>query len=90
MLKDIHKETQKIVEQYENGIDCFLARIVAGDEIWLNLELEMKRQSIEWHHAFSLKRKKFKTASSEGKVIATVFFDSERILLVDIMLHGHH
>ena len=63
-------------EQYENGKDDFLARIVTGDKTWLhNFEPENWRQSMEYQHANSLNNKKFKkTASSAGKVMATVLF----------------
>ncbi|KAJ4451603.1 hypothetical protein ANN_03072 [Periplaneta americana] len=40
------------------------------------------------HHANSPKKMRFKTAPSTGKVMVTVFFDSEGLLLVDIMPHG--
>jgi hypothetical protein len=43
---------------------------------------------MEWHHANLPKKKKFKSAPSAGKVMATVFFDSEGLLLVDIMPQG--
>ena len=41
MLTEAHKETRKTVcsellEQYGNGGDDFLARIVTGDETWLH------------------------------------------------------
>lgn len=94
MLTVAHKETRKTVcsellEQYENGGDEFLGRIVTGDETWLHhFSPETKRQSMEWHHANSPKKTKFKTTPSAGKVMATVFFDSEGLLLVDIMPRG--
>ncbi|KAJ4445990.1 hypothetical protein ANN_12676 [Periplaneta americana] len=43
---------------------------------------------MEWHHANSPKKYKFKSTPSAGNVMATVFFDSEGLLLVDIMPHG--
>ncbi|KAJ4435884.1 hypothetical protein ANN_18504 [Periplaneta americana] len=75
--------------QYENGGDDFLARIVKRDETWLHhFQPETKRQTMEWHHANSPKKKKFKTAPLAEKVMATVFYNSEGLLLVDIMGHG--
>ncbi|KAJ4449245.1 hypothetical protein ANN_00642 [Periplaneta americana] len=47
-----------------------------------------QRQTIEWHHANSPKKQKFKSTPSAGNVMATVFFDSEGLLLVYIMPHG--
>jgi hypothetical protein len=63
MLTDAHKETRKTVcgellAQYENGGYDFPARIVTGDETWLHhFEPETKRQSVEWHHANSQKKR---------------------------------
>lgn len=94
MLTDAHKNTRKTVcsellAQYEDGGDDFLARIVTGDETWLHhFEPETKRQSMEWHHKDSPRKKKFKSAPSAGKVMASVFWDSEGVLLVDIMEPG--
>jgi hypothetical protein len=47
-----------------------------------------QRQSVEWHDPTSPSRKKFKITPSAGKVMATVFWDAERLILVDIMPHG--
>lgn len=94
MLTDDHKNTRQTVcrellAQYEDGGDDFLQRIVTGDETWLHhFEPETKRQSMEWHHTNSPRKKKFKSAPSAGKVMASVFWDSEGVLLVDIMERG--
>jgi len=58
------------------GGGCFLSRIVTGDKTWAHhYELEMKRQSLEWHHPQSPRKKKFKTTPSAGKVMITIFWD---------------
>jgi histone-lysine N-methyltransferase SETMAR len=88
---DVHKEHRKTVcsellERFENEGDNFLTRIVTGDETWLHYyEPETKRQSMEWHHANSPQKKKFRAAPSAGKVMATVFWDMEGLLLVDLL-----
>jgi hypothetical protein len=41
-----------------------------------------------WHHANLPKKKKFKSALSAGKVMATDFLDSEGLFLVDIIPQG--
>jgi histone-lysine N-methyltransferase SETMAR len=79
----------ELLERYENEGDNFLARTVTGDEIWLHhYEPETKRQSKEWHNENSPRKKKFRAAPSAGKVMATVFWDMEGLLLVDIMPKG--
>ncbi|KAJ4437451.1 hypothetical protein ANN_17595 [Periplaneta americana] len=56
MLTEAHKGTRKTMcsehlDQYENGRDDFLARILAGDETCLHhFEPETKRQTMEGHH----------------------------------------
>jgi histone-lysine N-methyltransferase SETMAR len=92
-LTDAHKEIRKticadLLERHEDDGDEFLSRIVTGDETSLqHFEPETNRQSVEWHHANSPK-KKFKAAPSAGKIMATIFWDSEGLLLVNIMPRG--
>jgi len=66
-----------------------LSQNVTGDETWAHhYEPEMKRQSMEWHHPQSPKKKKFKTTPSAGKVMITVFWDTDGVILVDVMDRG--
>jgi hypothetical protein len=46
---------------------------------------ETKEQSKEWRHSGSPRPKKFKTQKSSSKVLASVFWDKDRILLVDYL-----
>jgi len=65
-----------------------LSQIVTGDETWTHhFEPEMKRQSMEWHHPQSQK-KKFKTTPSAGKVMIAVFWDIDGVILVEVMARG--
>ena len=48
----------------------------------------MKRQSMEWHRAQSPRKKKFKTTPSAGKVMITVFWETDGMILVDVMARG--
>jgi hypothetical protein len=67
----------------------FCPRIVTGDETWANhYEPETKRQSLEWHHPQSPRKKKFKTTPSAGRVMITVFWDIDGVILVDVMARG--
>jgi hypothetical protein len=62
----------------------FLSRIVTGDEMGVHhYEPESKRQSMEWKHPGSPKKKKIKTQSSAGNVMLTVFWDSKGPILED-------
>jgi histone-lysine N-methyltransferase SETMAR len=93
-LTDGHKERRKaicseLVARFDADGDEFLGRIVTGDETWLHhFDPETKRQSMEWHHTTSPRKKKFKVVASAGKVMATVFWDMHGVILVDIMPTG--
>jgi hypothetical protein len=43
---------------------------------------------MEWRHPTSPRRKKFKVTPSAGKVMATIFWDAELMILVDSMPRG--
>lgn len=64
--------------------DGLLSRIVTGDETWVHhYEPESKQDSMQWHKKGTPPPKKFKVSQSAGKIMATVFWDSEGILLID-------
>ncbi|GFQ91483.1 histone-lysine N-methyltransferase SETMAR [Trichonephila clavata] len=72
-----------LVRYHEDGND-FLFRIVTGDETWVHhFTPESKAASMEWKHPSSPVRKKFKTTPSAGKVLLTVFWDAQGVLLLD-------
>ena len=94
MLTEDHK-TQRmamcrdLLDHYEAEGDKFLHSIVTGDETWCHhYEPESKRQSMEWRHANSPSKKKFKTQPSAGKVMCTIFWDSQGVILVDVLEPG--
>jgi len=93
-LTDAHKEQRRticseLLGRFDVDGPDFLGRIVTGDETWLHhFDPETKRQSMEWHHVTSPRTKKFKSVPSAGKIMATVFWDSEGVILVDIMAKG--
>jgi hypothetical protein len=43
---------------------------------------------MEWHHRSSPHKKKFKVQTSAGKIMASVFWDSEGTLLVEFLERG--
>jgi hypothetical protein len=43
---------------------------------------------MEWHFPQSLQKKKLKNSSSAGKLMITVFWDCEGVIVVDAMLTG--
>jgi len=52
------------------------------DETWLyHYDPETKQQSMEWQHCRSPRSKKFRVQKYAGKVLASVFWDQDGILL---------
>jgi hypothetical protein len=78
-----------LLARYEGEGDDFLSTIVRGDETWIyQFEPETKRQSMEWHHTTSPRKKKVKAVPSAGKIMATVFEDCEGVILIDVLPSG--
>ena len=66
--------------------NLFVKRIVTGDETWIHYyDPESKQQSMQWKHASSPSPRKFKVQASAGKIMCTIFWDAEGILLIDFM-----
>jgi len=92
MLTDAHRAARMgaalmFLERYKRDGNAFLDQIVTGDETWISHNTPTrKRRSMEWHHAQSPKRpRKFKQTASARKLMASVFWDHQGILLVDFM-----
>lgn len=81
--------TSELLQRYRHEGDDFLLRIVTGDESWFHhFEPETKRQSMEWHHSHSPSKKKAKTVPSAAKVMGTVFWDAEGLILAEFLERG--
>jgi hypothetical protein len=60
----------------------FLEKIITGDEIWIyHYEPDCKHWSMEWKHPHSPTKKKFKMHSTPVRLVLTVFWDSQGLLL---------
>jgi hypothetical protein len=68
-----------LLSHYEVQGESFLSQTVTGDEP------QTQRQSMEGHHPTSPQKIMFKAIPSVGKVMDTVFWDEEGVILVDIM-----
>ena len=65
---------------YNANEEDFLARFVTMDETWVHyFDPETRQQSMEWKHPGSPTPKKARRSTSAGKVMASVFWDSEGI-----------
>jgi len=62
---------------------------MAMDETWLyHYNSETKQQSMEWRHSGSPHPQKFRVQNSVGKVLASIFWDQDSILLIDYLPKG--
>ena len=74
----------KTLKPVEKAIRVQQARIVTGDEVWLHhYDPESEQQSKEWKHPGSPRKVRVHPEPREGKVMATIFWDAEGILLID-------
>lgn len=74
---------------FEEDPANFLQRFVTMDETWVHhFTPEAKQQSKQWKHPGSPPPKKAKTVPSAGKVMASVFWDADGILLIDYLQKG--
>ena len=66
-----------------------MPQIITGDETWAHpYELEMRRQLVEGHHLQSPRKKNFKTTPTARKVVITIFWDIDGMILVGVMARG--
>lgn len=64
-------------------------RIVTVDETWIRqYDPESKQESMQWMKKGERPPKKFKVEKSASKLLATVFWDSKGILLIDYLPRG--
>jgi hypothetical protein len=77
------------LERFDAEGDGFLGRIVTGDETCVYYhQPENNKAREEWRHTSSPKQKKFRTKSSAGKVMLTLFWDKRGVILEPYMARG--
>ena len=73
----------ELLKLFRSKEDDFLSRLVTVDETWVNYyEPENKAQS---RQSVGPRPKKFKTQPSAGKVMATVFWDAQGVIMLDFL-----
>ena len=73
-----------LLKRFRSKEDDFLSRLVTVDETWVHYyEPENKAQRRQSVGLGSLRPKKFKTQPSAGKVMATVFWDAQGVIILD-------
>ncbi|GFW04015.1 mariner Mos1 transposase [Trichonephila clavipes] len=73
-----------------HGWEDFLNRMVTGNETWVaHVNVETKQQSMTWGHASSPTRlRKARQTLSARKLMVTVFWDVQGILLIQFITRG--
>jgi len=85
-LKERVDACQELLKRFEAEGDGFLGRIVAGDETWAhNHQLETKKVSKEWRHTSSPKPQKFCTQPLAGRVMLTLSWVEQGVILEHYM-----
>jgi len=86
-MKDCRCElSSKNLKVMQLDWNLFLKRIVTGDETWIDhYDPKSKQQSMQWKHASSPNPRKFKVQASAGKIMCTILWDAEGILLIDVI-----
>jgi histone-lysine N-methyltransferase SETMAR len=81
--------SEEMCHCFEEDSSNFLDRLVTMDETWVHhYDPETKEQSKEWKHAGSPRPKKFRAQKSAGKVLASVFWDKDGIILLYFLEQG--
>lgn len=94
MLTDSQKQnrldiSKTLLDKFQEDSENFLSRFVTMDETWVHhFDPETKQQSSQWKRPSSPTPKKFRAVASAGKVMASIFWDSEGILLIDYLERG--
>ena len=58
-------------------------QVVTQEETWVHhFDPEAKNQSMQWKHPGLPLPKKFKRVSSAGKMIASIFWDSQDVMVI--------
>ena len=75
-----------LLKRFRSKEDDFLSRLVTVDETWVHYyEPENKAQSRQSVGPGSPRQKKFKTQPSAGKVMATVFWDTQGVIMLGFL-----
>jgi len=87
-MKDFRRKTSsENLKFMQLKLNLFVKCIVTGNETWIHHDdPETKQQSMQWKHASSPSPQKFKVQALAGKIMYTVFWDAEGVLLIGYML----
>ena len=77
------------LEMCQEDESNFFKRLITQDETWVHhYDPETKAQSMQWKHLDSPPPKKARVQPSAGKVMLTVFWDQDGIVMTDFLEKG--
>jgi len=83
------QSSEQPLEFFRRDPNDFLSRLLTMDETWFcHYNPETKQQSVEWRHSGSPHPKKFRVQKSAGKVLVSIFWVQDGILLIDYLPKG--
>jgi len=83
------QSSEQLLESFCRDPNDFLSRLVTMDETWLyHYDPETKQQSMEWWHSGSPHPKKFRVQKSAVKVLNSILWDQNGILLIAYLPKG--
>jgi len=83
------QSSEQILEFFRRDPNDFLSRLVTMDETWsYHYDSETKHLSMGWQNSVSPRPKKVRVQKSDGKDLASIFWDQDGILLIDFLLKG--
>ncbi|GIX99218.1 histone-lysine N-methyltransferase SETMAR [Caerostris darwini] len=88
-MQNIVSDVLQYSKRYHFDCQHFINHIVTGDETWLHHFVPTsKKATMGWKHPGSPMTKKFQVTPSASKVMATIFWDSCGVILVDYLERG--
>lgn len=80
---------QLLLDLQQKNPSKFLSRLVTGDETWLyHYDPESQQESKQWKRSSSPTPSRPKGQRASGKIMASVFWDAEGVLLIDYLPHS--
>jgi hypothetical protein len=77
---------EELLKHYREEGDQFLLNNFTGDESQIHhFDSEEKQMSMQYRHTSSPHPNKFKTVPSAGKILLTVFWDSQRVYMTEFL-----
>jgi len=82
------KISEQCLERFNKNKTDFVRRLITMDETWIHHYTSESKQSKQRTEAGCLAPKKTRSVPFAGKVMASVFWDAEGILLIDYLEKG--